>query len=361
VSRSMAVSRGVGKVVAVVVAAGFLGAGVWAWRASAKRGRGFEAEREARFQLVRAAGAMVRCSAEKRALPETSPRVPARLADLATGPYQSKPEDWQDAAFRCMPFSIKSPQLLQYRWLKRSDVSGALEARIDTDADGVADKWFEVEITCSPPGTCYAANFPSEVLEDGTREPPILLRVIGRANRYVGEPPSLRDDEPTEASAPPPPAPKPLAPINAGAPASLDAVYLDAERRAGALLSGAALLELEFKGVKDKLADAAQGTTVRGLYGIPDAKGNVPRGAEVVSVTFDKAGMTEAKAKAGRDLHVVGFAECLPEKLLQAIGPVTARSMTLSWDVKRERALWRVQQPKAAPRTFSVDHCSQVK
>lgn len=357
----MALSGGVGKVLAAVVALGFIGVGVVALRSSQKRGRAAEAESEARIELVRAAAAFARCGVNRAAVPETSPRVPAHLSDIASKSYQSSADEWQTDAFTCADFSIAAPQLLQYRWRKRSALSGVVEARTDVDGNGVPDKWFEIEVSCSRPRECQAVNYPTEVLEDGVREPPAVLGFLGRAKSYVGEPPSLSDDDgppPAPVGAPPP---KPLAVVTAGVPTALDTLYFETERRAAAKRPGVVLLELEYKQVRDKLADAAQGTSLRALFGMPDPKGTVPRGAEIVRVDFSQQGMAEAVEKAPRDLHAVGFAECLPEKLLATLSPGEATSMTLSWDAKRERALWRVQQGKTLPRNFGADRCSLVK
>jgi hypothetical protein len=358
----MAISGGVGKVLAAVAAIGFIGFGVVALRSSQERGRAAEAASEARTELARAAKAFARCGADRGALPETSPRVPARLSDVANKSYRSNEDEWRNEAFECAHFAITAPQVLQYRWRKHSTLGGVVETRTDLDANGVPDKWFEIEVTCSRPHECQAANFPTEVLGDGTREPPGLLGYLGRAKSYVGEPPSLSaNDElpPAPASAAPP---KPLAVVSAGVPTALDTLYFDAERRAVAKRPGSVLLELEYKDVRNELADAAQGTSLRALYGMPDPKGAVLRGAEIVSVTFSAQGLVEGAEKASRDLHAVGFAECLPEKLLAVVGrPGETKSMTLGWDAKRERALWRVQQGKAPPRSFSVDQCSVVK
>ena len=128
-------------------------------------------------------------------------------------------------------------------------------------------------------------------------------------------------------------------------------------------LSGAVLLELQYKSARGALANAAEGATLHGLYGRQDAKGWVHRGDPVVSVTFNQQGLTEVLEKAARDLHGMAFAECLPEKLLAAVAapPTTGLDLTLAWDTKHERALWSVKQAKAALRTFGADSCAVVK
>lgn len=362
-------SSSVGKVVAGLVGLALVGSMVVAFRYSQKRGALSDAEREARLELVRFSGGVARYSIQ-HSLPETTKRVPRRLADVSGKKYTSTAEDWLDEGFAGAMFQAASPQSVQYRWLKLSPQNGRVEARADTDADGKPDAWFEVDVRCPRANECQAANFVNEVTPDGTRQPPSLLAWVGRAATFVGEPPSLSadDEEPpplpsASAVAAAPAPPKPLAVVTAGTPTGLDTLYLEAERRAGGKLSGAVLLELEYKSTRGPLGNTADGLTLRGLYGRQDVKGWVHRGEPIVSVTFNQQGWAEVLEKAPRELRAPGFAECQPEKLLAAMAaPTTAiLDLSLRWDAKRERALWLVKEGKAPARNFGADRCAVVK
>jgi hypothetical protein len=362
-------SSGVGKVVAGVVGLALVGSMVAAYRYSQTRGAGSDAEREARLELVRFSGALARAGLQN-GLPETSQRVPRRLADVSGKKYTSVADDWLDEGFARAQFQAMSPQSVQYRWLKLSPQDGRVEGRADTDADGKPDTWFEIDVHCPKSNQCQAANFVTEVTADGVRQPPSLLSWFGRASTFVGDPPS-REAEDTEAPPPPPssastanaPVPKPLAVVEPGVPVGLDTLYLEAERRAGTKLSGAALLTLEYKSVRGPLGNTADGLTLHGLYGRQDVKGWVHRGEQLVSVTFNQQGWVEVLQKAPGELHGLAFAECQPEKLLTAIAASTEKSLDLSlgWDVKRERGLWSAKEAKGPRRIFGADRCAIVK
>jgi hypothetical protein len=347
---------------AAVVGVGMIGASVWAFRVSQRNGFEVEASHEARLQLPVFASGMARCAAGRGSLPETGEWVPARLADVSGKAHLTAAADWADATFACANFELSVEQRLQYRWRQVSTSHGRVEARADFDLNGAPDHWWEVEVTCNQPGQCEAVNFVTEVMEDGVREPPGVLAWLGRSRRYAGEPPSLTADE---ATPPPAPlsaaAPAPLAAVIGNAPTSLDTLYHEAERRARAHRDGVVLLELEYQGVRDRLLDPATGGALKGLYGAPDGKGFVRAGEELVSVTFDKAGVVVSSQKARRALHAVGFAECLPDELRIALGGDEPWRGTLAWDTERERPLWSVQRGKQPARTFSADRCSAVK
>lgn len=361
-------SSSVGKVVAGLVGLALVGSMAVAFRYSRQRGALSDAEREARLELVRFSGGVARYGIQHR-LPETTRRVPLRLADVSGKKYTSRAEDWRDEGFSVAMFQAASPQSVQYRWLKLSPQSGRVEARADGDGDGKPDAWFEVDVRCPKVNECEAANFVNEVTADGARQPPGLLAWFGRASTFVGEPPSLA----AEDEAPPSPLPsastvataaaKPLAVVTAGTPTGLDTLYLEAERRAGTKLSGAVLLELEYKDTRGPLGNTADGMSLRGLYGRQDVKGWVHRGEPIVNVTFDQQGWNEVLEKAARELRTTGFAECQPEKLLAAMAAPTAATLALAlgWDAKRERALWTVREAKAAPRHFGADRCAILK
>jgi hypothetical protein len=341
-----------------LVLAGLLLAAWLAYGEAMRRSHSGGVTREARVELVRFALGMAK---QCRPFPETGARVPSRLREVSIKTYQSRPVDWEEPAFQCAKFELRDPQRLQYRWHKDSDLSGRVEARADTDGDGAPDTWYEVPINCAKE-RCEAPNYALEVTADGQRLPPLLLRVFGQATSYSGERPSLvpGDQEPkTGGSALPPLPPPPV--IAKGAAIPLDVLFVEAERRAAKQLPSAVLLELEATQVEQGAADPAKGTRLRASYGVPDAKGKVARGADLVTVTFDAEGMSEKLEKAPRDLRLLGTIECLPEKLLALAALTPPVTMTLEWDVKRERSLWRLKSGKLPERLYSVEKCAVVK
>jgi hypothetical protein len=357
-------SSTVGKVIAGLVGLALVGGMALAFRYSQKRGALSDVEREARLELVRFSGGMARHGIQ-HGLPESTRRVPLRLADVSRKKYTSTSEDWLDEGFAAAKFQATSPQSVQYRWLKLSPQSGRVEARADVDGDGRPDAWFEVDVRCPSVNECQAANFVNEVTVDGVRQPPGLLAWLGRASTFVGERPSLEAEEaaPTPPAIVTPTAPQPLPEVTAGTPTGLDTLYVEAERRAGTKLSGAVLLELHYESTRGPLGNTADGLTLRGLYGRQDVKGWVHRGEPIVSVTFTQQGWTAALEKAAGELHVTGFAECQPEKLLGAMAAPTTATLDLSlgWDGIRGRVLWVVKEGKAAVRRFGADHCAIVR
>jgi hypothetical protein len=359
----MAVSGGAGKALAFGIGVSLVAALIYGWRFSERRAHETGAEHEAQTELVRLASGIARCAAPDLKLPATSERVPARMVDVSAKAYGSQAGDFQGEAFQCAEFAARPPQRLQYRWVKDGSRNGRAEARADTDGDGLPDRWFEIRIDCSSDG-CEAANYPHEVLADGTRVPPGLLGLLGRAKRTRGEPPSSSaDDAPLAvmasgaAQAPPPPAPV----IAAGAPVALDTLFLEAERRAASRMPGAGLLQLTLDATRGRVLIPAEGTTLTAFYGRADARGIVARGAEVLRVRFDAAGLQDAFEVAPQALHRVGFAECLPGQLLGFFLDATPRKLTLGWDAKRERALWLVEEKSAPQRSYGADRCAVVK
>jgi hypothetical protein len=343
-----------------------LGLGVAAWFAygeAQRRSHAGNVAREARVELVRFAGGIAKCSTQQP-LPETSRRVPLSLSEVSAKTYTSRPEEWNDDAFECAGFRIGAPQYMQYRWSRDGDGKGRVEARADSNGDGAPDTWFEVPVSCETRAHCEVPNYPIEVSEDGERLPPLLLRMVGQASAYRGEPPSsvgggaVSSRGPAISQAPPPPPPS----ILRGVAVALDVLFVEAERRAATKLPGAVLLELELLDVQQPLADPAQHTRLVSRFGVPDVKGRVPSGAEVVSVTFDAEGMTEKVDKANTDLRRLGTIDCPPEKLFRAAAMPPPLSMALSWDTERNRALWRVKSGiSAAERLLSAESCAIVK
>lgn len=341
-----------------LLVAGLLLAAWLAYGEAMRRSHSGGVTREARVELVRFALGMAK---QCRPFPETGARVPSRLREVSLKTYQSRPVDWEEPAFQCAKFELREPQRLQYRWHKESDLTGRVEARADIDGDGEPDTWYEVPITCTK-DRCEAPNYALEVTADGQRLPPLLLRVFGQASSYSGERPSRvpGDQEPRSGgSALPPPPPPPV--IAKGAAIPLDVLFVEAERRAAKQLPSAVLLELEATQVEQSVADPAKGTRLRASYGVPDAKGKVARGADLVSVTFDQEGMSEKLEKAPRDLRRLGVIECMPEKLLELAALAPPVTMTLNWDAKRERGLWRLKSGKLTERLYNVEKCAGVK
>lgn len=349
-----------------VVALG-LGAAAWfAYGEAERRSHAGNVAREARLELVRFADGIAKCSAQQ-ALPETGARVPTRLADVSAKTYTSRPEEWNDQAFVCAGFKIVRPQYLQYRWYREAERKGRVEARADSNGDGVPETWFEVPVSCEAREHCETTNYPLEVDEDGQRRPPLLLRLVGQASAHQGERPSLLagdgiaspDGVSGKALPPPPPS------IAKGAAVALDVLFFEAERRAATRLPGAVLLELELSRVQQRIADPAQGTRLVGRFGVPDVRGQLARGADVVRVTFDSEGMrekTEKSEQAATDLRRRSAIECRPEKLLGATAMPPPLSMSLFFDAQRDRALWRVKSGDSeAARLFSAESCAVVK
>lgn len=341
-----------------------LGLGVLAWLAygeAERRSHAGNVAREARVELVRFADGIAKCSA-KQALPDTGGRVPVSLSEVSAKTYTSRPEEWNDAAFKCANFRIGTRQYMQYRWYREGEGKGRVEARADSNGDGAPDTWFEVPVSCEAGAHCEVPNYPIEIGEDGERRPPLLLRLVGQAPAYRGERPSLvaGDSAPSRDGTPRTPPPPPS--IAKGAAVALDVLFVEAERRAATKLPGAVLLELELLQVQQPLADPAQGTRLISRFGVPDLKGRVPRGADLVVVSFDAEGMSEKAGKASNDMRRLGAIDCQPEKLFPATAMPPPLSMALSWDASRDRALWRVKSGNpATERLLSAESCAVVK
>lgn len=359
----MAVAGGVNKAMAFGLGVGVVGVAALSWRWSERRVHQSELEHEAQTELVRFASGVAKCSAGEQVLPDTSERVPTRLADVAGRAYTNQAGDFAGGAFKCASFAARSPQRLQYRWVKDSAAYGRVEARGDANGDGVPDHWYEVRIDCSNAG-CEAPNYVHEVLSDGTRVPPGILGLFGRARGSQGEPPSLLADDSSRSggragtgATKPLPAPS----IAAGAAIALDTLFLESERRAAAKLPGSVLLELVIDKAQGAVADPAQGTTLTALYGHAGADGALAKGAAILRVSFDAAGLVDQPETAPRALHRIGFADCLPGQLLATLVQVEPRTLTLSWDEPRKRALWRVKTASAPQQSYGADKCALVK
>jgi hypothetical protein len=106
-------------------------------------------EAEGRVEVSRLAESIRACSVDlKGGLPETTKPVPPSLADVSGKKYVSRPEDWDDRAYKCGAFSISTPQYFQYQWQIVTPSSGRAIAQADIDGDGKAEIRFERLVTC---------------------------------------------------------------------------------------------------------------------------------------------------------------------------------------------------------------------
>jgi hypothetical protein len=349
------------KLVVGLVALGCIGLTVVAFRYSRGRGRESDAEREANQVLVALAKGMAKCALNT--MPAAGTAVPMHLVDVSEKSFASRPDDWKSSAFGCTKFTFDEPQVLQYRWERESETRGRVVAIGDLNADKIPDKWFEIVVECQRRDICTAPNYVTEVLEDGVREPPAILRWVGRAHRALGEPPSLAPDAPivpasASASVTPAAVTVPAFPPP-GSAAPLDQIYLEGERLANRKTMGVQLVSFEAKGLRARKVEPEPSTTVVVMYGQPNAKGIVAKGEPVVSVTFGAAGLTEEIVKAPRELHRLMISECTPEQAFDALHG--SPTLSLIWDAKRERSLWQGTVDKFKTLRLSTQTCAIVK
>jgi len=91
---------------------------------------------------------LARCAATEN-LPPSSPLVPADFSQLAGAGYQATPSDWQAAAFRCAHFAPTDATChFQFRWTRKSDDSGVVEAFGDIDRDERPDTEMSAPVRC---------------------------------------------------------------------------------------------------------------------------------------------------------------------------------------------------------------------
>lgn len=107
---------------------------------------------EGKSNVVYLSRSISACALAKGALPPSSRKVPAEMAQVAGKAYASTDEDWKDEAFACDSFRLRSPQRFQYEWEKTSATTGVARARADFNADGVIEATFEQELVCSERG-----------------------------------------------------------------------------------------------------------------------------------------------------------------------------------------------------------------
>jgi type II secretory pathway pseudopilin PulG len=104
---------------------------------------------EGKNNSVYLARAAVACAEKKGALPATSPKVPAELAQVGGKTYASTKQDWTDEAFTCDGFALTEPQRFQYQWERTSELEGIARAQADFNGDGVVEARFEQEVKCT--------------------------------------------------------------------------------------------------------------------------------------------------------------------------------------------------------------------
>lgn len=104
---------------------------------------------EGKSHVVYLARDVMACAEKTGALPETSPKVPADLAQVGGKTYASAPSDWEAPAFKCEQFSMTDPQAFQYEWQRNDELDGVTRARADFNGDGVVEATFEQEVICT--------------------------------------------------------------------------------------------------------------------------------------------------------------------------------------------------------------------
>ncbi len=104
---------------------------------------------EGKSNVVYLAGSVMICAEKTNALPESSPKVPAELAQVGAKPYQSTAADWAPPSFSCGGFSMNQPQAFQYQWDRKDELSGTTRAQADFNGDGVVEATYEQDVFCT--------------------------------------------------------------------------------------------------------------------------------------------------------------------------------------------------------------------
>jgi len=107
---------------------------------------------EGKSNVVYISRAVAACALKTGALPPSSKKVPADLAQVGGKTYASTAADWSDEAFACDGFRMRDPQRFQYEWDKTSDTEGVVIAHADFNGDGVVEATFEQELKCEKRG-----------------------------------------------------------------------------------------------------------------------------------------------------------------------------------------------------------------
>jgi hypothetical protein len=125
---------------------------------------------EARLALDSMTSGIVRCASEAgpdgtpRGLPPTSRMIPGQLSAVAGKKYQSSAQDWNDEAFTCASFSMRTPQYFVYQWELLDPEHGMARAFADLDDDGQPDHELQQGVQCTSPGVCSALVLEGEDL-----------------------------------------------------------------------------------------------------------------------------------------------------------------------------------------------------
>jgi hypothetical protein len=118
---------------------------------------------EGKSNVVGVARGAMACVERTGALPETSPAVPATLADVGGKPYRSRADDWDHPSWRCMRWSVKGEQFFRYQWVKNADgSSGIARTEADFDGNGNPEAVYEQVVMCNGTGDgfhCWPGDF----------------------------------------------------------------------------------------------------------------------------------------------------------------------------------------------------------
>lgn len=313
------------------------------------------AQNEADDVLPDLASRLARCATHGK-LPETSIPIPRRFGDVSGKRYHGSKEEWHDA-FRCASFTPPSSQRLQYVWEKLEDGAGRLVAIGDLDVDGKPDTWYELPITCD--GACFAKKYPLQVLADGTRVPPLLLRWVGEGESSPGVPPSM-EPWPEE---PPPPTPTtsakgsgpPALPPLTGAAATLDDVFAHTVVEAHKTKPNVRIFHFEAAGLVGGQVDPARGSTLTARFGTPTDGKRIDSG-DVVVVSYGRGGLSVRLDRIRERTRSIDVGPCTARKALAVAGGAPVEAVELSWDVIFNRALWRMSSTNRAV-SVRVDGC----
>lgn len=113
---------------------------------------------EGKSNVIYISRAISACALKTGALPPTSRKIPADLAQIGGKTYASTDADWSDEAFACDAFRIRAPQRFQYEWEKTGEHTGVARARADFNGDGVVEATFEQELICDESGGKLRCN-----------------------------------------------------------------------------------------------------------------------------------------------------------------------------------------------------------
>jgi hypothetical protein len=105
---------------------------------------------EGKTNAVDVARGVMACVERTGKLPATAPPVPSTLAEVGGKPYRGRPEDWDDASWRCINWSMKGDQWFRYEWVQNPDGSGGISrASADFDGNGNPEAVYEQVVMCA--------------------------------------------------------------------------------------------------------------------------------------------------------------------------------------------------------------------